>query len=88
MPMDTRLELTPWLAALFVLPQYRARGIGTELVRRCEAEAARFGFKEFFLYAQDAAGFYERLGWCSIGNDVYEGERVTVMMRDLRDVTS
>jgi GNAT superfamily N-acetyltransferase len=29
--MDTRPELTPWLAALFVLPQYRRRGVGTAL---------------------------------------------------------
>jgi GNAT superfamily N-acetyltransferase len=29
--MDTRRELTPWLAALFVLPSHRGRGIGTAL---------------------------------------------------------
>jgi len=86
--MDTRPELTPWLAALFVLPQYRRRGVGTALVRRCQAEAAHSGFEKLFLYTQGAGGYYRRLGWIPIGEDMYEGERVTVMMRELGNVVS
>src|ERR1051325_5200781 len=32
--MDTRMELTPWLAGVFVAPDYRGRGMGGALVER------------------------------------------------------
>ena len=38
--VDTRLELTPWLAGVFVAPEHRRQGIGAQLVRRIMAEAA------------------------------------------------
>jgi N-acetylglutamate synthase-like GNAT family acetyltransferase len=86
--MTSRPELTPWLAALFVLPPYRGRGIGAALVRRCEAEAKRCDHDRLFLYTSDASGYYERLGWREIEELTYEGQRVTVMMRQLPDAAS
>jgi predicted N-acetyltransferase YhbS len=37
--MDSRPQLTPWLAGVFVKPHCRGKGIGSALVRRIEAEA-------------------------------------------------
>jgi GNAT superfamily N-acetyltransferase len=54
-------DLHPWLAALFVAPETRRRGIGTALVRELNAHAARLGFGELFL-GTDIPAFYERLG--------------------------
>ena len=56
-----RPDLTPWLAALYVEPGHRGKGIGAALVRRLTAEAARIGCREMFLET-DIPGFYERLG--------------------------
>jgi predicted N-acetyltransferase YhbS len=81
--MDTRPELTPWLAALFVLPQYRGRGLGAALTRRCEAEARSAGFERLFLYTSHARDYYQRLGWVPMVDESYAGERVTVMTREL-----
>src|SRR3954470_15111878 len=39
--METRMELTPWLASVFVGEQYRRHGVGAELVRRIMAEAGK-----------------------------------------------
>ena len=39
--LETRPDLTPWLAGLFVRPEFRGRGHATALVRRVEAFAAR-----------------------------------------------
>jgi GNAT superfamily N-acetyltransferase len=52
--METRPELIPWLAALFVLPEHRGRGVGSALVRRCEAEAAASGSETLYLYTAGA----------------------------------
>lgn len=57
----TRPDLSPWLAALYVDPSRRGRGIGARLVRRLVAEASRLGCTEVFLET-DIPEFYERLG--------------------------
>jgi predicted N-acetyltransferase YhbS len=81
--MDTRLELRPWLAALFVLPEFRRQGIGATLVRRSEAEAGTLGEDRLFLYTSGAEFYYGRLGWSILFRELYEGAPVTVMERQL-----
>jgi predicted N-acetyltransferase YhbS len=56
-----RPDLTPWLAALYVAPEHRGKGIGEALVRRLIAEAARLGCTEMFLET-DIPDFYARAG--------------------------
>jgi predicted N-acetyltransferase YhbS len=81
--MDTHPELTPWLAALIVLPEYRRRRIGEALVRRCEAEAGAAGFERIYLFASNARTYYPRLGWVPMAEDFYEGEPVVIMSRSV-----
>jgi predicted N-acetyltransferase YhbS len=80
--MDTRKDLTPWLAALFVVPEHRGRGIGTALVRRCEREAAMAGFARLYLYTTGVE-YYRRLQWVVLAEEVYEGSPWTIMGKDL-----
>jgi N-acetylglutamate synthase-like GNAT family acetyltransferase len=82
--MDTRPELAPWLASLWVRPECRRRGVGAALVRRCEEEASRLGVRRLHLYTDSAAGFYARLGWSVLTQEQYEGQSVVVMVRELR----
>lgn len=56
-----RPDLTPWLAALLVAPQFRGKGIGSALVGDLAKEAARIGCAELFLET-DIPPFYERSG--------------------------
>src|SRR5437867_8316948 len=39
--MDTRPQLSPWLASVFVTPERRRKGIGAALVQRIIEEAKR-----------------------------------------------
>jgi predicted N-acetyltransferase YhbS len=82
--MDTRPELSPWLAALWVRPERRGREVGTALVRRCEEEARRLGVRRLHLFTEEASGFYERLGWSVLSQEEYKGEPVVVMVREFR----
>jgi predicted amidohydrolase/GNAT superfamily N-acetyltransferase len=82
--LDTRPELSPWLAALWVRPEYRGRGVGTALVRRCEEETRRLPVRRLHLYTEAAAGFYAPLGWSVVTEEEYEGGSVVVMVRELR----
>ena len=56
-----RPHLHPWLAALVVVPEFRRRGVGADLVRALVGEARRLGFFELFL-GTDIPGFYQKLG--------------------------
>jgi predicted N-acetyltransferase YhbS len=58
---ENRSHLTPWLAALFVLPSYRRRGIGSLLVRTLEERAAALRIVCLYL-GTDNPSFYARLG--------------------------
>jgi predicted N-acetyltransferase YhbS len=58
---DNRPDLTPWLAALYVRPEFRGRGIGSLLVRTLQRTAARLGIRSLYL-GTDNPGFYARLG--------------------------
>ncbi|MBL1268044.1 MAG: GNAT family N-acetyltransferase [Halomonas sp.] len=81
--MSIRREFTPWLASVFVVPEWRGQGIASALVRRVEAEAAAHGFERFYLYTPDQQALYRRLGWQDVESLEYRGETVTVMLRQL-----
>ncbi len=81
--MDSRRELTPWLASVFVLPEWRGRGIAARLIRRVEEEAVACGVDQFYLFTPDQQGLYRRLGWSDHEELSYRGENVTIMLRRL-----
>ncbi|GHE22012.1 GNAT family N-acetyltransferase [Halomonas urumqiensis] len=80
--MSDRLDLTPWLASVFVLPAWRGRGIASRLVQRVEEEARTQGHGHFYLYTPDQQPLYRRLGWRDLEERVYRGEAVTIMCRE------
>ena len=56
-------ELSPWLAAVYVVPEYRHRGIGAALVNAIVAKATALGVEALYLSTVGREGFYARLGW-------------------------
>jgi predicted N-acetyltransferase YhbS len=62
--LEERPQYTPWVAAVWVEPQHRAKGIGAALVRAAADKAHALGFDPAFLCALPRThGYYERLGW-------------------------
>jgi N-acetylglutamate synthase-like GNAT family acetyltransferase len=78
--MDTRMDLSPWLASVYVTPAYRDRGLGSTLVRRIASEAATLGFERLYLFTPDRERFYARLGWTVLERTVYRGYDQVVMV--------
>ncbi|UCH49963.1 MAG: GNAT family N-acetyltransferase [Betaproteobacteria bacterium] len=79
--MRTRKDLSPWLASVFVKPEFRSNGIATILVRHIEDQATRLGIKKLFLYTERARGLYLKLGWSDIEHCEYMGVDVAVMFK-------
>ena len=83
--LDSRPDLAPWLAGVFVLPGHRGRGHAAALVRHVEAFAASKGVGRLWLYTDTAADLYARLGWRDAGTErtLRSGKPVRLMRRDL-----
>jgi GNAT superfamily N-acetyltransferase len=77
--MDTRMELTPWLAGVFVAPEHRRRGIGAALVRRIVAEAGRLRVPVLYLYTVHSEKLYASLGWSLQEHSTYREQNVAIM---------
>lgn len=80
--LDSRPQLSPWLAGVYVKTEHRGRGIASQLVTRIVEEAAQVGVPELYLCTPNAQALYAKLGWEEV-EEVDDNGRVTVMKRRL-----
>lgn len=81
--LESRRDLTPWLAGVYVEPQWRGRGYATALVRQVEAFALAASVPTLWLYTWTAEPLYARLGWHLEGLVHHGGHEAVLMMRHL-----
>ena len=81
--LESRPDLSPWLAGVFVNPPFRGRGHAAALVRRIEDFARARGVETLWLHTEHAAGLYAKLGWTPAGPEMDRQFAVTLMRRDL-----
>ncbi len=78
--MDTRDDLTPWLADVYVQKDHRGKNVATRLVKRVIKEAEKIGITKLYLYTREAEGLYKKLGWEVIERTDYYGDEVPIMI--------
>lgn len=81
--MESKPELTPWLASVFVKPCHRNKGVGSKLVLHVMSLARNNGIHRLYLFTPDKQGFYLNLGWTIMNTEKYHDQEVTVMQADL-----
>ena len=75
-------QYTPWVAAVWVEPEHRGRGIGRALVTRAADDGFGLGYDRIYLAAREARReFYLRQGWFPI-EEVVGNRNVTVFVRE------
>jgi ribosomal protein S18 acetylase RimI-like enzyme len=62
-----------YLADVYVLPEYRGRGLGVELVREA-VENGPFADHRWLLHTEDAHALYEKVGFTKPGYKLMERE--------------
>ena len=62
----SRMDLMPWLCALYIEPEYRGHAYGSLLIDRIRSDAAKKGFDNIYL-CSDHIGYYEKYGFERIG---------------------
>lgn len=79
----SRQDLYPWMAALYVAPEARGKGLAGKLQQHVIEYARTPGYCELFLYSA-CRGFYERFGWQYIGEGMdYPATAVSLYRYDL-----
>jgi len=87
--MLRRQELSPWLSALYVSPEYREKGVGTELIRAVLNFCSYKGFKRIFLFIDsrfmdELEKFYGTRGWIFLDEDIdSDGNRTKILFHEL-----
>ena len=82
--LESRSELTPWLASLYVAPEKRGRGLGKMLAQHAVDAARGFGIGKLYLYTPGQESFYQQLGWEFFETTQFRGRAITIMRQHLR----
>lgn len=79
---DTRPEYTPWVAALWVEPEHRRRGVGSALVDTAAGFAFGAGAGRVYLLSRPhRCAYYEALGW-SVLETTSPADGMFILTRD------
>jgi GNAT superfamily N-acetyltransferase len=73
-------EPGPWLAAVFVAPQFRGQGVGTALATEAVERARAMEHVDIYLYTRSRMSMYERLGFTVLRQSQLGDHAVTVMV--------
>jgi GNAT superfamily N-acetyltransferase len=77
--LDIRPEITVWVGGLFVVAEWRRRGVGSLLMTRAVEEAQRLKLPSLHLWTSSAENLYQKLGWIVIERMDYCGKQIVMM---------
>jgi len=81
--MTTHKHLYYWLGTVYVVPEYRGKGVGSALVKHAEMKAGELGVKTLYLHTPDKEGFYLDRNWETIERPVYFDMPVVIMKKEM-----
>lgn len=79
------LTLSPWLAGLYVLPEYRNQGIDEALERATCQKAKGMGYSKIYCFTSDIdlVPWYVKHGWKIHGTDRLHNQDVTILEKSI-----
>ncbi|KUO53147.1 MAG: hypothetical protein APF76_03650 [Desulfitibacter sp. BRH_c19] len=83
--METRNDITPWLAGLYVKEEFRNKGVGKILIDNIIEVAKKMGINTLYLYTPNAKEYYKKFNWSAIDQKDYCGTNFTIMKKSLQE---
>jgi len=77
--LDSRKALSPWLASVFVGPEFRRRGVGGRLIQQIAETAFAGGVETLYLYTTDREAYYHHFGWSVVERTTHNGVAIVIM---------
>ena len=72
-------DLNPWLASLYVFPEFRGRGLGKLLVQQAVDSLRQQKYPNAYLFTADQVPFFSKFGFTIHGPARANGHAVTIM---------
>lgn len=72
-------DLNPWLASLFVFPEFRGQGLGKLLVQQALNFLQRKKQPHAYLFTEDQVSFFSKFNFVIVGKTKANGHPVTVL---------
>nr|WP_256702194.1 GNAT family N-acetyltransferase [Paenibacillus sp. P32E] len=84
----SRQDVFPWLACLYVVPEFRGQKMGAELLQHALQKSRELGHDNLYL-CTDLDGYYERLGWSHFTNGyIFNGTEMNIYTAPTSTITS
>lgn len=77
---EDRPDLSPWLASVYVRPEWRRTGLGSQLCRAVAGHARASGHERIYLFTPDMQPFFATMGWQELQTQRHHGRVVSVMV--------
>ena len=81
--LPSREDINPWLASIFVVPEWRMRGVASALVRTALAHARSLHVDKLYLFTHDLESLYAKFGFEKVDSDEFMREQVSIMMHKI-----
>ncbi len=88
--LQRREANSPWLSALYVAPEFRKRGIGTNLIKTVIDDCSNKKASKIFLFLDsrnlnDLEQYYTKRGWSFYDSDIdSDGNRTKILIYKLK----
>ncbi len=78
-----RRDLDPWLASLYIFPEFRGRGHAGRLIDAAIRHAAAAAATELYVFTETAAGLFRRHGFAPLERAGLRGVPIQILRRGL-----
>jgi len=83
---EARTDLDPWLARLYVFPEFRGRGRAGRLIEAAIQFAAKAGEKELHVFTESAGDLFRRHGFKTLERAILHGKPIEILRHGLPQV--
>jgi GNAT superfamily N-acetyltransferase len=80
---EARTDLDPWLASLYVVPEFRGRGYAHDLIDAAIRHASAAGVKALHVFTESAEELFQRHGFTEVERTTMHGQPIVILKREL-----